>query len=251
MRNICKNTLNKAKRLWIMARYPKIIDKEHSGDRIISFSLWGQNPKYLVGAVENIKLQKILLPDWKCRFYISDDVPIDTAKYIKDSGSQIIRKSIYNGFSGLYWRFEAAWDPTVSRFLVRDCDSRLNIREVAAIKEWIDSSLPFHTMRDHEFHTIPILGGLWGAISGFMPDFETRLFHWLRKLEVGQHARGKFFFSDQDFLTKYVWPRVEHCHMAHTSSHRFSVHDRNFTVTLPVGYFVGQQYDEHDKPVLI
>ena len=29
--------------------------------------------------------------------------------------------------------------------------------------EWLSSSLPFHTMRDHPDHQVEIMGGMWGA----------------------------------------------------------------------------------------
>jgi hypothetical protein len=34
---------------------------------------------------------------------------------------------------------------------------------VAAVNEWLNSSLPFHIMRDHPDHGTYILGGMWGA----------------------------------------------------------------------------------------
>ena len=42
--------------------------------KIISFSLWGDNTRYLFGAIQNIELAKIYYPDWICRFYINEFV---------------------------------------------------------------------------------------------------------------------------------------------------------------------------------
>ncbi len=42
--------------------------------KIISFSLWGQNPKYLTGAIRNAVLVKQIYPDWVCRFYVDNKV---------------------------------------------------------------------------------------------------------------------------------------------------------------------------------
>ena len=36
-------------------------------------------------------------------------------------------------------------------------------REVAAVSEWLDSGLAFHSMRDNLHHGVEILGGMWGA----------------------------------------------------------------------------------------
>ena len=41
--------------------------------------------------------------------------------------------------------------------------SRFTSREEAAVAEWLSSSLPFHTMRDHPDHQVEIMGGMWGA----------------------------------------------------------------------------------------
>ena len=41
--------------------------------KIIAFSLWGDQPKYTVGAIKNADLAKEIYPDWTCRF-ISDSL---------------------------------------------------------------------------------------------------------------------------------------------------------------------------------
>ena len=42
--------------------------------KIISYSLWGNEPMYTIGAIRNAELAKEIYPDWVCRFYIGDDV---------------------------------------------------------------------------------------------------------------------------------------------------------------------------------
>ena len=47
-------------------------------------------------------------------------------------------------------------------FASRDLDSRVNAREVAAVKEWQeDSAEPIHAMRDHPAHFTSLLGASW------------------------------------------------------------------------------------------
>ena len=36
--------------------------------KVIAFSLWGDNPKYTLGALQNLSLAKLVYPDWVCRF---------------------------------------------------------------------------------------------------------------------------------------------------------------------------------------
>ncbi len=33
-------------------------------NKVISFSLWGDNPKYTIGAIKNAELSKTIYPDW-------------------------------------------------------------------------------------------------------------------------------------------------------------------------------------------
>ena len=41
--------------------------------KVISFCLWGKNPKYVHGLIENIKLAKLYYSDWICWVYIQLD----------------------------------------------------------------------------------------------------------------------------------------------------------------------------------
>ena len=48
---------------------------------IISFSLWGEDPKYWIGALRNIELARKFYPGWITRFYIDercDSNPLNT-----------------------------------------------------------------------------------------------------------------------------------------------------------------------------
>eukprot|EP00804_Cyclotella_cryptica_P025471 CCRYP_011979-RB/>CCRYP_011979-RB protein AED:0.02 eAED:0.02 QI:717/1/1/1/1/1/2/1223/81 len=38
------------------------------------------------------------------------------------------------------WRFLVALDPEVNAYIIRDIDSRLNLREKAAVFEWLEGS---------------------------------------------------------------------------------------------------------------
>ena len=43
---------------------------------------------------------------------------------------------------------------------------RFSARESAAVSEWLSSDLPFHIMRDHNYHNSHVLAGMWGAKLG-------------------------------------------------------------------------------------
>ena len=45
--------------------------------KIISFCVWGNNPKYCIGAIKNAILAKQIYPDWICRYHCDKSVPKD------------------------------------------------------------------------------------------------------------------------------------------------------------------------------
>ena len=51
--------------------------------KLITFSLWGQNPKYLYGALKNAELAKTIYPGWICRFYIAASVPFPIVNQLR------------------------------------------------------------------------------------------------------------------------------------------------------------------------
>lgn len=219
--------------------------------KIISFSLWGSDPKYLQGAVENVRLQPSIYPDWICRFYVDSAVPDNIINILTEAGAEIIINDSAEGFKGLFWRFAPAFENTLERFIVRDCDSRLNIREASAVKEWIDSGLPFHSMRDHQYHGVPILGAMWGAVPFFIPDFKNLCESFVKTVNPNSKKRGKYFDTDQLFLNNVIWPRVKDRCIIHDDSRMITGKEKCFPLQLPKGFFVGQQFDEKNRAILI
>ena len=167
--------------------------------KLITFSLWGSNAKFLAGAISNLKLAPLYYPGWTCRIYCGADVPVTWGRELSDAGFQVWWRGARMGLhDGLFWRFEAAFSPDVEVFISRDLDSRLNPREAAAVNEWLASGKRLHTMRDHYEHIVPILGGMWGCRQ--WPEFEKLLAEWKTRGNMG---------DDQDFLKKSVWPLVK------------------------------------------
>lgn len=215
--------------------------------KIISFSLWGSKPFYTHGAIENVKLQEKIYPGWVCRFYHDNTVPEDSLNELRALGAELIPMPKSDGNYGMFWRFMPLDDETIERFIVRDTDCRLNVREADAVKEWEESGKPFHIMRDNQWHNVvPICGGMWGATSGFRPGYEKLLKNWLamNQHRVFTHPRGKYFFIDQSFLSEAIWPRVVNKHMCHESvTSNWGGDKRRFRVINPDNTFVGQGID--------
>ena len=68
-----------------------------------------------------------------------------------------IRRTVFP----MTWRVLPLLDPLVDRFMSRDTDSELILREIDAVRQWLNASdATFHAMRDHPWHcTTEILGG--------------------------------------------------------------------------------------------
>lgn len=217
--------------------------------KIISFSVWGNNPKYAEAAYENLLLQPEIYPGWICRFYVDETVPKDLLKKLENN-SEIIMMPKSDGLYGLFWRFEPLKDITIERFIVRDSDSRLSIKEATAVKEWIESGKEFHIMRDHPQHGAYICGGLWGATSEFIkkiaPVYDLELEKFKSSLTFNQlyHPhRGKWFNCDQPFLWKFIWPKIINSHLAHIKdlpNLRFTGKEKLFPIENPDNSFIGQ-----------
>jgi hypothetical protein len=129
--------------------------------RVISFSLYGEDIKYSLGAIRNVEFAKKHYPGWTCRFYCSKEALKLNELSALDCEVLIIESKI----PPMYWRFFAAADPSIDYVISRDCDSLVNAREAAAVKEWIDSEKILHTMHDCDMrggHQMIVMGGMWG-----------------------------------------------------------------------------------------
>ena len=203
--------------------------------KIISFSLWCQdNPldgykyqthnMYCNGAIQNLKIQKEtnIFKDWKLRFYLNNTVPKDVQDKILKLGGEIIDMSD-SKIPGMYWRFLPFNDDNVDIFIVRDTDSRINLRDYNAVKAWLDSDKIMHVMRDHPHHKYKILGGMWG-FKNYMEKFNIlkpldfflskRNYHFTRMDDMKFldyiydifHENNRVLEHDQFFKYKYSQP---------------------------------------------
>ena len=51
--------------------------------KVLSFSLFGNNDLYTIGAVENAKLSSTIYKGWETRFYVGNDVSEDIIEQLK------------------------------------------------------------------------------------------------------------------------------------------------------------------------
>ena len=215
--------------------------------KVVSFSLWGDNPMYTHGAVLNARLVNTIYPGWISRFYVGSCVPSNIVTELKYAdNTEVVEMGVEGNFLSSFWRFSAASDPHVSVMLSRDTDSRVSERESLAVNEWLNSDKDFHIMRDHPYHEMPIMGGMWGARNGVVADIEDMM----NELH-GTDSYG----VDQSFLAEHIYPRVKGSALVHDDYygiyHRRCVDDtvKRFPEERKVLDFVGQQFDEYSKPL--
>jgi hypothetical protein len=75
-------------------------------NKVIAFSLWGNNPIYTIGAIENKELAKKHYPDWTCRYYIGKSTNCEIVEQLKDVNTEIILMDSDGDWTGMFWRFE-------------------------------------------------------------------------------------------------------------------------------------------------
>ncbi len=202
--------------------------------KIISFSLWGNDPKYTVGAIKNAELTKTIYPGWISRFYVGKDVADKIVNELKIRDAEIIRMNEECNWNSTFWRFYPVMDSNVDVMISRDTDSRLGKREAEAVEQWMQSNSMFHIMRDHPAHATEILAGMWGCKEPLFSVIELALNSIPRVKNEKQ--------ADQIFLRE-VYKLVCENSMVHDPFFE----KKPFPSKREDGDFVGQVY-ENEKP---
>jgi hypothetical protein len=172
--------------------------------KVISFSLYGDNPKYTIGAIKNSEVRKKFYPDWQMRVYHNDSVPNYILDELKDNNVVLVNTGVDENVCNAMWRFAPASEEGVEYFISRDCDSRLFERDVAAVEEWIASDKDFHIIRDHPGgHAWEISAGMWGAKEGFIENIKEKMDRYIQTSSwVTDRA------VDQRFLQEIIYPQA-------------------------------------------
>lgn len=183
---------------------------------VIAFSMWGKNPRYLRGAIQNILLARDFFPSWKLRFHVDESVPSELVELMGTLGAEVIlQPGVHTQRQKLCWRFLVANDPAVGHFLVRDVDSVFSQREVLAVNAWLESDTWFHVIRDWWTHTDLVLAGMWGGVAGVLPSLSEMLASYSPNSMETPNV-------DQWFLRDCVWGFIRQSCLVHDRCFRFS-----------------------------
>jgi hypothetical protein len=175
---------------------------------VISFSLYGNNPKYTHNAIINAILAKKVYNGWICRFYVDDTVPENIIRVLSSYPHvEIVKIAETNDAptgDKMLWRFYPASDGTVAAMISRDCDSWLSFREAYSTKKWIESEKQFHIIRDHCYHSQKIMGGMWGIKRGKVANMHSL---------CQEYVKNNTY--DQGFLADNIYPIILDSVMVH------------------------------------
>jgi hypothetical protein len=192
---------------------PPPFDPMRPAENVISYVLWGEDPRYHVPLHENLRVKDHLFPSWTIRVYVDRSMPENLRKGLQQAGAQVIVKEHPPGqppARRLVWRYDVLADPNVKRYLIRDADSLLTIKERVAVDDWLRSDKHFHLMRDFRTHTDLVLAGLWGGVGGILPAPAKLWEHFKPWRMENDHV-------DQDLLTVTVWPTLRQSCLIHDS----------------------------------
>lgn len=224
---------------------------------LVVFCLFGDDPHdiYYKGAIRQASLYKQNHPTWDLWFYVGRSVPDSVLSEIFNKNDRASFEFVEGpeNQTATYWRMQAIFHSNHDFILFRDVDSRLMAREIDAVKEWLASDYPYHTMRDHPFHGRPLLAGLWGV--------KREAFGELQSIPKQLKPQDDFYGTDQIALQMHVWPKCRRKIMAHIGCYQIfekMEQRRPFRVPRSKDVFVGcafngdnsLRYPGHEKLVI-
>jgi hypothetical protein len=165
--------------------------------KVFSFCLFGTEPNYYEGLLENIKIIKEFYPDFTIFVYagVRDPSWVLEGVTVIETGKE--------GLVNVLHRFLPLCEADVG--FVRDTDSRIGIRDRWCIDQFLKSSYDYHIIRDHKWHKSPIMAGMFGWKKPFQFEFPRDISTWYGYEEV--------------FLSETVYPSIKTRTLVHTNIH--------------------------------
>ena len=171
---------------------------------VIGFSVWGTAPSYFYGLLDNCIIIKDNLPEFKCFVYHNNSLPNNIKETLQNLGNvRLISMNNTNDKRNTMWRFLPIFYKNVNIFLSRDTDSRIEPKEIKAIREWLKSDKNFHIIRNHPMHRRKILAGLWGCRNKILKPLYKDYINYISK----PYTRNNWIV-DEIFLENIVYPYV-------------------------------------------
>lgn len=118
----------------------KVLNKSNATN-IISYCIYGTNPKYYRNIVKNIKIADAEMSDWKVRVYVHNKVQQNFINELVKNGAEVyIVDDIIckpgNG-AGTFWRFLPLLEK--ANVIILDADDKLTSKEIQEIKYFFNN----------------------------------------------------------------------------------------------------------------
>lgn len=204
---------------------------------IFSFSLYGNERKYVSGLLENISLITAQYPLWQIWVYIGNDLNSLTKNTLSIHPNVKLIETGVDGYLTKFFRYFPIDDTDVDICLVRDADSRVNDRDTICISEFLNSDKLFHIIRDHPNHKHLIMAGMWGIKRGCLIESISELFI------LWKQDRIIDFWSDTTFLVECIYPRVSTQSCIHDDFNHFNEDSYKIPHIRNGDHFIGQVYE--------
>jgi len=206
----------------------------------ISYSLFGTQAKYYVGAEKNLEINKQLLPDWENVIYYHPNMTnLESVEKLGKLGGTMIDVTTLPSIGIEYihfpyfWRFLSFFQGGIS--LSRDLDSRVSEREVVYINKWLDSEKDFFIIRDHPWHS-PVPAGLVGMRNN-RQDFVD---HFINFVNTQSLAWG----ADQTIIHEF-YEKTNNDNWFYCGYNE----SQNYIPRENKNFFIGMQVDENENPL--
>ena len=170
---------------------------------------------YFRGMMINIRLNKLLFPEWTTLIEIDKNVYKDYFNLfnaLKQGGWIDFRVNESEPLTkAMLWRLKPCFEVGTDGFkvwdyvLCRDLDSPATYREAQAVKYWMNRDKAAHAITDSVSHDVPMLGGMIGFIPKYFTE-KTGQNDWsamFNGVNIDFNRKG----ADQDFLTQYIYPK--------------------------------------------
>ena len=213
--------------------------------QVISYSLYGNHMRFLVGAIKNAELAQRFFPGFTVRYYTGKSVPywvLSTLNIFPNT--EILRVNEPEDNLARMWRFYAILDDDVDVVLSRDVDARLSLREAEAHQEFMDSEFGFHIIRDHPTgHGYLISAGMFAVKTKTVKDFFGKIW--------GEVELRDTYMQDQEFMAHMIYPHVASNCLIHDQYYNYmptppSVKRRIKRDKLSTLSHIGAAVDEND-----
>jgi hypothetical protein len=197
--------------------------------KCISFSLYGNDTNYTIGAIKNAILASRYFPfddGFITRFYVGKSVDSSiTTTLERIKGVQIVTMDQVENHTAKLWRYLAFSDEQFEAVICRDVDARLSYRDRIAHQDWVNSCLDYHIIKDHPTgHNYPISAGMFAG--------KTKDLRFLAST-INNRERGDYYTVDQDFLAEVVYPIAIGDALIHDPYYKTPIIGNSIRTTIP------------------